>query len=178
MLPPKLSPGLPPSFQVLPPLAFLIACKFHLAPGGDILIVSSQCSKNAFTLKKKKLTLTFQSLPGNRVKVNQDPSPRDACMHIPLLLLLASPLVANGSIHEAFNRLSSRMALHQKKDPAGYELLKTPLLNKGLGFTEEERVTQGLTGLLPPAYINLVRSSNPSHISCSRFMMIPIESFT
>lgn len=35
--------------------------------------------------------------------------------------------------------------------------MKTPSLNKGLGFTNSERDTLGLRGLLPPATLTLVR---------------------
>nr|AIT70132.1 malic enzyme [Colpomenia sinuosa] len=37
----------------------------------------------------------------------------------------------------------------------GYTTLKTPSLNKGLGFTDAERETLGLKGLLPPATLTL-----------------------
>jgi malate dehydrogenase (oxaloacetate-decarboxylating) len=37
----------------------------------------------------------------------------------------------------------------------GAELLAVPLLNKGVAFTEEERIELGLTGLLPPAKLTL-----------------------
>ncbi|MEA3072517.1 MAG: hypothetical protein QOD29_3963 [Alphaproteobacteria bacterium] len=37
----------------------------------------------------------------------------------------------------------------------GYELLNDPLLNKGTAFTEEERDTFELHGLLPPNVANL-----------------------
>ncbi|MDQ0199272.1 NAD-dependent malic enzyme [Neobacillus ginsengisoli] len=37
----------------------------------------------------------------------------------------------------------------------GAELIATPLLNKGVAFTEEERKELGLTGLLPPAVLTL-----------------------
>nr|AIT70121.1 malic enzyme [Sargassum integerrimum] len=37
----------------------------------------------------------------------------------------------------------------------GYRVLKTPSLNKGLGFTSAERETMGLKGLLPPATLTL-----------------------
>lgn len=39
----------------------------------------------------------------------------------------------------------------------GYTTMKTPSLNKGLGFTNSERDTLGLRGLLPPATLTLVR---------------------
>lgn len=35
--------------------------------------------------------------------------------------------------------------------------MKTPSLNKGLGFSKVERETLGLKGLLPPATLTLVR---------------------
>lgn len=38
----------------------------------------------------------------------------------------------------------------------GYRVLKTPSLNKGLGFTSAERQAMGLKGLLPPATLTLV----------------------
>lgn len=37
----------------------------------------------------------------------------------------------------------------------GVEVLATPLLNKGVAFTKEEREELGLTGLLPPAVLTL-----------------------
>ena len=37
----------------------------------------------------------------------------------------------------------------------GYDLLHTPRLNKGTAFTEAERRTYGLEGLLPPAVTNV-----------------------
>nr|AIT70125.1 malic enzyme [Sargassum vachellianum] len=37
----------------------------------------------------------------------------------------------------------------------GYRVIKTPSLNKGLGFTTAERETMGLKGLLPPAMLTL-----------------------
>ena len=36
-------------------------------------------------------------------------------------------------------------------DKTGSELLESPLLNRGTGFTEAERKAYGLLGLLPPA---------------------------
>ena len=37
----------------------------------------------------------------------------------------------------------------------GVEVLSTPLLNKGVAFTQEEREELGLKGLLPPAVLTL-----------------------
>jgi len=35
------------------------------------------------------------------------------------------------------------------EDYTGYQILRNPRLNKGTGFTKEERVKYGLTGLMP-----------------------------
>src|SRR3954462_8191283 len=40
-------------------------------------------------------------------------------------------------------------------DRSGYDLLNSPLLNKGTGFTEEERDLFDLHGLLPPMIATL-----------------------
>jgi malate dehydrogenase (oxaloacetate-decarboxylating)(NADP+) len=41
------------------------------------------------------------------------------------------------------------------KHPTGYDLMRTPRLNKGTAFTEAERRAWGLEGLLPPAVTTL-----------------------
>src|ERR1700755_2874264 len=44
---------------------------------------------------------------------------------------------------------------------SGYELLATPLLNKGTAFTETERDTFDLHGLLPPSIGTLEEQVSP-----------------
>ena len=80
------------------------------------------------------------------------------------------------------------MAAHMHPDPthgedngiettrAGYELLATPLLNKGTAFTEAERDAFELHGLLPPTS---ARSTSRSRAGCRRSAsQRPIEKYT
>lgn len=45
----------------------------------------------------------------------------------------------------------------------GAEILSTPLLNKGVAFTQEERKQLGLTGLLPPAVLTLKEQAHRAY---------------
>lgn len=47
----------------------------------------------------------------------------------------------------------------------GYTTMKTPSLNKGLGFTNPERDALGLRGLLPPATLTLVRARKRGRVN-------------
>jgi malic enzyme len=42
-----------------------------------------------------------------------------------------------------------------KQEPAGVKLLQDPMLNRDLGFTDEERAALGLRGLLPPRVMTI-----------------------
>ena len=48
-------------------------------------------------------------------------------------------------------------AFREADGPSGYRLLRNPLLNRGTAFTEAERQTLGLEGLLPPGVSTLER---------------------
>src|SRR4051812_28628294 len=50
----------------------------------------------------------------------------------------------------------------------GLAVLNSPLLNKGSAFTVEERITLGLTGLLPPDISNLEAQVNRAYIQYER----------
>src|SRR5262245_42026935 len=54
-------------------------------------------------------------------------------------------------VKQMTTQTASKMAATAQKHPTGYELLRTPRLNKGTAFTEAERRAWGLEGLLPPA---------------------------
>jgi malate dehydrogenase (oxaloacetate-decarboxylating) len=45
----------------------------------------------------------------------------------------------------------------------GVEVLRTPLLNKGVAFTRDEREALGLTGLLPPGVLTLEEQANRAY---------------
>lgn len=48
----------------------------------------------------------------------------------------------------------------------GYSLITNPLVNKGMGFTEQERVLFNLFGLLPPHYSSLEEQRKRSYQAC------------
>src|SRR4051812_1268424 len=56
------------------------------------------------------------------------------------------------SLERGFTPLTSP---YVETDRSGYDLLNSPLLNKGTGFTEEERDLFDLHGLLPPMVATL-----------------------
>ncbi len=45
----------------------------------------------------------------------------------------------------------------------GYDVLHSPLVNKGTAFTDEERIALGLTGLLPPAVKSLEQQAERAY---------------
>src|SRR5262245_49256620 len=61
------------------------------------------------------------------------------------------------SLGEFVNR-PNRVSAHSTSSsaaPHGMMLLRDPLLNKGTAFTEAERATLGLRGLLPPCVLTM-----------------------
>lgn len=50
----------------------------------------------------------------------------------------------------------------------GYDVLHTPLVNKGTAFTARERVELGLTGLLPPAVKTLAQQAQRAYLQYRR----------
>ena len=60
-----------------------------------------------------------------------------------------------------------KVGIYQTKK-RGMAVLTTPLLNKGSAFTEEERATLGLSGMLPPVISSLESQVNSAYVQYQR----------
>ncbi|PIS02923.1 MAG: NAD-dependent malic enzyme [Chlamydiae bacterium CG10_big_fil_rev_8_21_14_0_10_42_34] len=63
-----------------------------------------------------------------------------------------------------------------KLHKTGAEILNTPLINKGTGFTDKERDQLGLTGLLPPKVSSLEQQIKRSYLNFSE-KKTPLEKY-